>query len=358
MSGTVDAERVEVLRTAIRAMGDADTPERARLLARLCSEIAYRPLQERLSVAHKAKTMARRLDDSATLVAVITDCSLPLRVPSTLRDQLADVREATEIAEQTGDPLGGVWTAAWAYVYGSAAGDFELADRCLATEQTISARLQEPAMVWVSSFQEAARALRRGETNRAQELSAQAFEIGRASGQPDAFTFYGSQLMVIRDQQGRFAELVDLIADVAEQNPGMPLYKAVLAWAYNEAGDAATARQLLDAAAADRFDLPLDSTWVDGIISYANVAVRLHVPEHAEQLFNLLAPYHDQVCLARASPTTRAGRYVPRRHHQRARALRRLRALFPGGRPAKHPRHHAVRRGADQPLVGTNAPGT
>ncbi len=156
MSGTVDAERVEVLRTAIRAMGDADTPERARLLARLCSEIAYRPLQERLSVAHEAKTMARRLDDSATLVAVITDCSLPLRVPSTLRDQLADVREATEIAEQTGDPLGRVWAAAWAYVYGSAAGDFELADRCLATEQTISARLQEPAMVWVSSFQEAA----------------------------------------------------------------------------------------------------------------------------------------------------------------------------------------------------------
>ena len=92
----------------------------------------------------------------------------------------------------------------------------------------ISARLQEPTMVWAQTCQEASLALRRGESDRAEELATQALEIGSASEEPDAFTWYGSQLMVVRDQQGRLAELVDLIADVAEQTPGMPVYRAVL----------------------------------------------------------------------------------------------------------------------------------
>jgi class 3 adenylate cyclase/tetratricopeptide (TPR) repeat protein len=295
VTGAVDAERVEVLRGALRGVGGSDSTERARLLARLCSELSYRPLEERLSLAGEAKAMARRLGDPATLVTVINDCSIPLRVPSTLQGQLADIREVLGIAEQMGDPLDHFWAAAQAYVEATAAGDFELAERCLTIEQLISTRLREPTMVWVSTFQEATRALRRGEPDRAEELATRALEVGSASGQPDAFTYYGSQLMVARDQQGRLAELVGLIADVAEQNPGMPVYAAVLTWAHYEAGDEATARQRLDAAAAGGYDLPMDSTWFDGIISYASVAVQLHLPERTEELLLLLAPYHDQV---------------------------------------------------------------
>ena len=93
VSGEVDAERVDVLQAALRAVGDDKSPRRARLLARLCSEFAYRPLEERVSLEQEAKTMARQLGDPGTLVAVINDCSLPLRVPSTLGSQLADIRE-------------------------------------------------------------------------------------------------------------------------------------------------------------------------------------------------------------------------------------------------------------------------
>ena len=83
-------------------------------------------------------------------------------------------------------------------------------------------------MLWAHTFQEASFALQRGEPDRAEELATQALEIGSASEEPDAFTYYGSQLMCARDQQGRLGELVDLIAEVAEQNPGMPVYGAIL----------------------------------------------------------------------------------------------------------------------------------
>ena len=73
----------------------------------------------------EAKTMARQLGDPGTLVAVINDCSLPLRVPSTLRSQLADIRESLEIAERIGDPLGQFWASAWTYIDATRAGDFD-----------------------------------------------------------------------------------------------------------------------------------------------------------------------------------------------------------------------------------------
>ena len=295
VSGEVDAERVEMLQAALRAVGDDESPRRARLLARLCSEFAYRPLEERVSLEQEAKTMARHLDDPGTLVSVINDCSLPLRVPSTLGGQLADIRESLEIAERSGDPLGQFWASAWTYIDATRAGDFTLAERCLALGQVVSARLQEPTMLWAHTFQEASFALQRGEPDRAEELATQALEIGSASEEPDAFTYYGSQLMVARDQQGRLGELVDLIAEVGEQNPGMPVYEAILPWAHNESGDEATARVLFDVAAERGFDLAQDSTWLDGMICYASIAVQLQLPERCGELFALLAPYHDQV---------------------------------------------------------------
>ena len=294
VSGEVDAERVEVLQAALRAVGDDESPRRARLLARLCSEFAYRPLEERVSLEQEAKTMARQLGDPGTLVAVINDCSLPLRVPSTLGSQLADIRESLEIAERIGDPLGQFWASAWTYIDATRAGDFTLAERCLALGRVVSARLQEPTMLWAHTFQEASFALQRGEPDRAEELATKALEIGSASEEPDAFTYYGSQLMCARDQQGRLGELVDLIAEVAEQNPGMPVYGAILPWAHNESGDEATARVLFDAAAERGFDLPQDSTWLDSVICYASIAVQLHLPERCGDLFALLAPFHDQ----------------------------------------------------------------
>ena len=117
----------------------------------------------------------------------------------------------------------------------------------------------------------------------------------RTDQEPDALAYYGSQLMVARDQQGRLAEIVELIADLADQNPGMPVYKAVLTWAHLEAGDEPTARQQFNVAADGGFDLPQDSIWIDGMMCYASVAAQLRLIGPAEDLLAKLAPYHDQV---------------------------------------------------------------
>jgi class 3 adenylate cyclase len=295
INGVVDTERVATLRAALREVGDRDSADRARLLGRLCSELAYAPLDERLSLAHEAKAVARRLGDRGTLATVISDCSVPLRVPSTLAEQYADSRDAVEITEEMTDPFIRFWAATWGYVHAVSVGDFDLAQRCLTRELAISARLQQPMLSWVATLHETTQALQHGEPGRAEELAARALEIGTACGQPDAFMFYGSQLMLLRHSEGRLGELVELAADVTEQNPGMSVFPPILAWARHEAGDAPAARRLLEAAAGNAFDAPMDTVWLDGILCYATVAVELQERGAAEQLLALLAPYHDQV---------------------------------------------------------------
>ena len=116
------------------------------------------------------------------------------------------------------------------------------------------------------------------------------------SGQPDAVTFYGSQLLIVRHEQGRLGEFLPIISAVAAEMAAMPEYLGAVAAAQVEAGQYDEARALLGAASADGFaSLPMDIGWLHGIIAYAQAAIDLGETAAAAQLFDLLAPYHGQV---------------------------------------------------------------
>jgi hypothetical protein len=65
---TVDADRVENLEAAIDAVGEDDTPLRARLLATLGLELTWQPdHRRRVALSDEALRIARSLDDPETL---------------------------------------------------------------------------------------------------------------------------------------------------------------------------------------------------------------------------------------------------------------------------------------------------
>ena len=239
--------------------------------------------------------MARRMGDPATLAGVINDCSPALMIPSTMWAQVADGREALAMAEALADPVALFWTAAFLQIEATRVGDFELAARNVEMTKELSRRLQQPALIWTDSLLDCALALRHGDPERAEQIATSAFEVGSASGQPDALAFYGRQLVAIRRQQGRGGELVSMFADIADQNPGVPAFRANLAGLQLDVGDHSAARRLTEAASAEGFALPMDTAWVDGIFHYSRVVIELGLPAAAEQLLGLLTPHHDQV---------------------------------------------------------------
>jgi DNA-binding SARP family transcriptional activator len=294
--GQLDGDKVEMIEAALDALPVADSPERARLLATLCAELSFHsPLEQRLALANEAKAMARRLGDRATLLDAVCRCSGAIRVPSMLAPELADHAEAIAAARDLADQVGLLHAASLGYALAVRAGQFGLAEERLAMTRATAKKLGQPSLLWLATYSDAAHALLHGDPEAAEQLATAAFEIGTASGQPDASTFYGVQIMRARVQQGRFGELVSRIASAADENPAIPTFKAGLALALLDSGDDSGARELVERAAAESFSLPEDGAWFEGVINYTIVAIELHLTAEAEQLIALLAPFHDQV---------------------------------------------------------------
>ncbi len=295
-SGVIDTDKVAVLEAALGALADEDGPERALLLATLCTELSFGALEQRRALADDARAMARRLGDPATLIQVLCLLNNPLQIPAALDERMADTTEALALAEALGDPEVLYHAGSNFQVNAMQAGDFELATGCLDNLRTVSDRLRQPTLMWMTAFKDTGVAIMAGDSERAEELATATFEMGTDSGQPDALAIYGSQLMYVRHQQGRLGELVSLIEQAVADNPGIPAFRPILASAHLDAGNDVTARGLLDSAAADGFaSLPLDFMWMMGATFHALVAVELARPGPARKLYDLLAPYPDQI---------------------------------------------------------------
>ncbi|MGP8058475.1 MAG: ATP-binding protein [Acidimicrobiales bacterium] len=308
--GKVDTEKVGVLEAALDRLPATESPDRALLLATLCLELTHGPLDRRRSLTAEAKAMAETLGDPTTMIDVLNLCNEPRQIPALFDERFADNTQALALAEQLGDPMRLFWSASRAEIDAVQGGRFEVANKCLDLMKRTSQQLHQPTLVWNTTRREAAHALVIGDPDSAEQLATEALEIGTKSGQPDAFTFYGTQLMIARFQQGRLGELVPLLADVVEENPGIPAYRAGLASAHLEAGDDDAARQLLEAASRDGFTLPPDSTWFDGLIGYCWVAVELGHEPAAGQLLELLATYKNQTPFSGVVPHTPVACYL------------------------------------------------
>jgi tetratricopeptide (TPR) repeat protein len=216
-------------------------------------------------------------------------------VPSTLDTRIHDANEALLLAEALADPLLIYWAAVFKRIPAMQAGDAVEGRRCLDRMRVLSERLGEPTVRWVTRYNEAAQATFEGDFERAEALALDALQIGNDSGQPDAFAFYGGQLTLLRLGQGRLSELVGLLEQISADTP-VQGYTAALALAHVEAGSTEAARRLLDAVVSDGFSsVPFDNAWGAAMAFYAEVSIELADKGSAATLYELFAPYHDQV---------------------------------------------------------------
>ena len=89
--GITDHERVASLQAALDAVGPADSPARARLLAVLALELFHAADRgRRLSLSDEALAIARRLDDPQTLSHVLVARPFAIGGPDTLAQRLVE----------------------------------------------------------------------------------------------------------------------------------------------------------------------------------------------------------------------------------------------------------------------------
>jgi tetratricopeptide (TPR) repeat protein len=303
-SGVVDDERLHALEDALAAVGDADSAERALLLATLAAELSFSPTDRarRVALSDEALALARRLDDPAALSRVLSLRFVTLWMPQTLQERLANSDENVAAARRTGDPVAEFHAVHWRAAAFVEAGRLNDAWRDVEHEATLAERLGQPTMRWLATYDRANLEVIAGSLTEAEQHAQEALQIATASAQPDALSFFTSQLTNIRYEQGRLAELQPLIAQVVADNPGIPAFRAVLALACCEGDLDDEARRILAHETASAFgELPPDVTWLPGLVIYAEVAAHLQDRPAAEVLYEKLLPCAGQVVFSGVS---------------------------------------------------------
>ena len=290
--GAVDEERVAALRSTIDRLGGADAELRIRLLATLCSELVFgAPLPERRRLVGQVKDELA-LADPVTFVQVSNLLREVVRHPTDIEDRLEDTAVVLEVAESLSDPATLFWSIGHRMRTTMEAGRVSEASELFARMVTLAEELSHPVMRWMVSYGKVQWALLRGETEAGEQMAEEALHLGLALGQPDAFIFYSGQLTHARWQQGRMADIVDLIEEGARNSPGIPAYRAALARALGQAGRTEDAVYLLDAEAGRRFsDVPEDFMWTHGLVCYAEASMLAEHAASAAILYEKLAPF-------------------------------------------------------------------
>ncbi len=241
--GATDTEKVETLETALRLLS-VDHPDRALVLATLCSELAHgSSLDRRQAIAGEAVAIAERFGDDAVAVRVLNHLFIPLQVPSLLESTQARSREGLQRAERVGDPVLEFWAATWRAESSARVGDLGEMERCMALQTRLAEELDQPVFSWGRHFVRSLRAQIAGDTDLAEQYATEALRIGTEGGQPDASLIFGAQLNIVSGQRGTQHELIPLIEEMASATPDIPrtFFLSLLAKAHVEVGRLDTA---------------------------------------------------------------------------------------------------------------------
>jgi class 3 adenylate cyclase len=303
---SVDTDRIEVLESAIAAVGGDDPALRARLLATLGLELAWQPdPTRRVALSEEALQIARTLDDPATLAHVLLARDYTITDPQNVAERFDATTELLAIADQLGDPVVASRALSLRFKVAMERADVAEAERSLVRNEALVADLGQTDLTFFVLHHRASLAVLHGDPDAEQRLSA-ADELGRKIGQGGAIAapeiFWASRLFELRIEQGRFEELSGWFRAFAKRagapdgGPGFVL--AMYARIRHENGESDVAAGVLDQLAAGGFTHPRHTLgWLVFMVQCAWVTARLGRKDWVPQLRSAMVPYADQLMI-------------------------------------------------------------
>ncbi len=300
----VDAPRLAVLEAAVEAGSPGDSGTRARLLASLAGELVFSPAHERRDrLADEALAMARRLDDAPTLGHVLAH-RIPVLVQTAPADLFACVDQLGGVAARLRDPVLAFLSAWWGSISALTAGDAREAAQRLDVSARLAGEIRQPCFQWASLFLRSNLSRVTGELALAETQAREAYEIGRSAGIPDAFRVLGVNLLWIRHDQGRLAEIADSLARATAREHPEPLALAAHALVLCELGRCPEAQGVVDTLAPGDFaTLPGASVWLYSLTLVAATCACLGDRRRAALLYQRLTPWGGLVAQCGAGST-------------------------------------------------------
>ncbi|MGZ4439516.1 MAG: ATP-binding protein [Gaiellaceae bacterium] len=283
-----------LLEEASAALSDEDSKLRVGLLSGLARTLEFEgsSAQAKL-VRQEAIAMARRLDDRRGLAAVLMRAYWA-RSTLGLREILAMLDEACELAEQIGDTDIRAEAMEWRAITLLALGEVEAARDAITVVLEMARHLRQPFVLHVAEHYQSSLALFEGRIAEAESAAERSREWGRLLTGRDASGIYGIQMFGIRREQGRLAELAPLIRILATDDGEGSAWRPGLAALLAELGMDADVRSELARVLDDGLDEFRAGLWVASLTYLADAASAVGDQDTAELLYPELEPLTGQ----------------------------------------------------------------
>jgi DNA-binding SARP family transcriptional activator len=295
-----------LVRRALAALDVEDSALRAQLTGRLA---AYTDVEQRAPVARQALEMARRVADKAALADVLASTLWAAHGPDALHESIVLAAELGRVADEVADRRLRARAHGWLLDYLLELGDIDAVERELQALQRLALTRKERYFSWLVAMRRASHAYLGGRLGDCETLAYEALAHRFEGHDENAAQSFGVQMLLVRREQGRLDELVQVVEGFAAEAPEFANWRCGLAYVYAQLDRTPRARQELDALArADFCDLPRDAYWLSNLSMLCDVVAFLGDVPRAELLYKLLVPYADRctvivagLCLGSAS---------------------------------------------------------
>jgi tetratricopeptide (TPR) repeat protein len=293
------SKAVGMLQEALEALPLGDSGLRARLLARLATELynTERP-EVRLEVSDQAVEMARRLGDPEALVEALLGRHWASLAPDLVDARLANAGEMLSVATAMGDLEMAILARHCRLHAYLELGDIRTVDTELDAMASLADRSGQPFHRWHVVCLRATRAILEGRLEDGVRLAEEALRIGKIRhSEFGSYMFEFAHGVAIGWTNGTLDRLGNTIRGHGERYPGIARWRDALLAA--ELGDEVAARFELERHASGDFaDLPLDGLWILHVCSLAQAAVLVRDERHAARLYQLLLPYAGRLAVS------------------------------------------------------------
>jgi hypothetical protein len=259
-----DPGLVPLLEQALAAVGDADSPVRVKLLARLATALRDEPSHDRrVALAGTALESARRIGDPATLAYALGGYWGAVESPDDIQHRFDGADDLIAIAEQIGDKESAFVGHDYRLI-----GFWSLADRAgvdveLDALDSLADELRQPAQRWHRATYRTMVAPMEGRFPAAEHRIAEALDLGRRAQSWNATVSHTLASFVLRREQGRLGELEQTMARAVHRYPALLRFRCALAHLFAELGREREARRTLDdLLSRDLAHVHFDAEWL------------------------------------------------------------------------------------------------
>jgi DNA-binding SARP family transcriptional activator/tetratricopeptide (TPR) repeat protein len=293
-SRATDDRLVPLLEDALVALGEQDSPLRARVLGRLAGgAVRGRVTQARREdLALEAVETARRTGDEAALAYALDGLAACLLRPDRLEADLAVAAELVEIADRIGDRERSFQGRLYSFVALINLGRIDVAEAEFVDIARLAEELRQPTQLWQLTANRVLIALFAGRLEDAEMLIERALDYGRDAQTRDAELSSRVHTYTLRREQGRLEEVESILERSADEYPDRPMFRCLLTHVSAELGKEQAARRLLRALARDDFAaVPFDDEWLYSMSVLAEACALVRDVESAAALYAQLLPY-------------------------------------------------------------------